>query len=50
MFKISRGKRDNLRIIFHNIPLKHMLQPSLEGSRQDVSKKGLQHTFSLRNK
>ena len=44
--EIRRGKRDNLGMIFHITPLKHMLNPSLEPSRQDGSNEGSQHVFT----
>ena len=50
VLQIRRGKRDNLGIIFHITPLKHMLRPSLEPSRRDGSNEVSQHMFSLRNK
>ena len=31
VLQIGRGKRDNLGIISHNTPLKHMLRPIMRG-------------------
>ena len=40
-----RSKRDNLGIIFHITPLKHMYGPPLEPCRQDGSNEGSPHVF-----
>ena len=48
VLQIRWGKKDNLGIIFHIIPLKCMLYPSSELSCQDSSHEGSQHMFLLR--
>ena len=48
VLQIRWGKRDNLGIIFHIIPLKCMLYPSLELSCQDGSHEGHNICFLLR--
>ena len=50
VLQIRRGKSDNLGIIFHITPLKHMFDPSLKPSCRDGSNEGSQHMFLLRNK
>ena len=47
--QVRRGKRDNLGIIFHLTPLKHMLGPIIKTVSGDDSNEGSQHMFLLRN-
>ena len=50
VLQIRRGITDNLGIISHILHKNIVYDPSLEPSRQDGSKEGSQHRFSLRNK
>ena len=50
VLQIRIGKWDNLGIICHMSPLKHIFcDPSLERSQRKGSNEGSQHMFSFRN-
>ena len=50
VLQIRKSNRDNLGIISHISPSKHICDPSLEPSHRDGSNEGLQHMFLMRNK
>ena len=50
VLQIRRDNRDNLGIIFHISPLKHIFDPSSEPSCGGESNEGSQNMFLLRNK
>ena len=50
MLQIRRDNRDNLGMLSHISPLKHIFDPSLEPSCGDGSNEGSQNVFLLRNK